>query len=162
MKTKHSDDDLKLRSLLTRGDPADGEEALEAQDLARMRREILAQAEGGEPSVSRVYWRWAAAFVCVLVLAVVGWQLRKPSVRPSGETEIAGARETATADATTPLEAPPPEVVDEPRVTVASAKEEPVDEAVDEPAEILQARTLRFTTRRGTQIIWILDPELEL
>jgi len=183
MKTQHSDKDLELRRLLRRGDPVDGEEPLAAQDLARMRRVILSQADGGESLTPRVDWRWAAVLVCVVVLAVVGWHLRRGPDEPAVEPEIAGAREHSIADDAVPLEAAPEEVADADHETEVPDSDEAFDENADEsivvvassdaadtgpaidddpPAETLQARTLRFTTRRGTQIIWILDPELEL
>jgi len=92
MKTQHSDKDLELRRLLRRGDPVDGEEPLAAQDLAKMRRVILSQADGGESFTPRVDWRWAVALVCVLVLAAVGWHLRRGPDEPAAEPEIAGDR----------------------------------------------------------------------
>jgi len=165
MKTKYSDKDLELRRQLRRGDPVDGEEPLAAQDLARMRRVILSQADGGESRTPRVDWRWAAALVCVLVLAAVGWNLRSLPDEPAVDPEIAGAREHSTADDAVPLEAAPEEVADADHETAVPDSDEadtgPASDG-DPPAETLQARTLRFTTRRGTQIIWILDPELEL
>ena len=172
MKTTRPDDDLHLLQLLRRGDPADGDLPPAPQDLARMRQAILTQVEGGEASSPRVNWRWAAAFVCVVVLAVAGWQLRTLSVRPAAVPEVAvtQANESVAVAEVAPVAAVPKvdetdeETTAKPAVAVAEAGSGDSGPARDGAAsdENLQARTLRFTTRKGTQIIWILDPELEL
>jgi hypothetical protein len=125
-----------------------------------MRRRILEQGGAHEPLAPRLGLRWVAVGVCVLVLVVVGWQLRGPRVAPTVAPRIAE----------TQVERPVPELVaDVHDVPAASGEVEAIEQVVEEPAdavaaldENLQARTLHFTTQRGTQIIWIIDPELEL
>jgi hypothetical protein len=127
-----------------------------------MRRQIVEQSGANESLAPRLGLRWVAVAACVLILAVVGWQLRDPSVRPTVVPQI------AEAHADTPVPVPVVEVEEAPVVSdvaeaIETVVEEPtVAEGGDSSAENLQARTLRFTTQRGTQIIWIIDPELEL
>ena len=170
MKTTRRDDDLKLRELLRRGDPAQGNPPPGPQELARMRQELLEQAEAREDGTNLVGRRWAAAVASVVILVAVGWQLRNQSVQPPAVTEPPERITPPVAVDAEPVPAAPPaaEVRDEsesvPPVVVASSdagdSSPPPDGDVS--AETLQARTVRFTTRGGTQIIWILDPELEL
>lgn len=169
MKTRRRDGDTELKRLIRRGDPADGEAPLTAREAAGIKQEILAAVEDGRLAGSGAGWRWAAAVACVVILGLVGWSLRGPSA-PTPDDEVAGVPspraeiEGLDADpvpSTRPIEErstpePPP-------VPAFRDSGEPAASSVgDPPPEDLQARTVRFTTRRGTQIIWILDPELEL
>jgi len=141
MKTTRSDHDLRLRELLRLGDPAQGDEPLGPEDLARMRTEILGTIEARGTATRLVNWRWVAVATCVVVVVVMGWHLRNRPVHLPAVPDPPGMQASAPPDGVTPREiiAPP----------VASSRAD-------------QARTLLFTTRRGTQIIWIIDPELEL
>lgn len=160
MTKKRAEEDRRLRRLLRRGDPAGGDSPPAAQDLGRMRRQILEQGGADEPLSPRLGLRWVAVGVCVLILVVVGWQLRGPKVGPTVAPRIAEAQ----ADSL-----PPAPVADVREVPAVPEEAEIIEVVVDEPPvvvaasdEKLQARTLHFTTQRGTQIIWIIDPELEL
>jgi hypothetical protein len=84
----------------------------------------------------------------------MGWHLRNQSVHPSGVPDPAGEQASSTLDRVTPREIGPP--------LVAVAEPAPAVPAAAAASGADRTRTLRFTTRRGTQIIWTLDPELEL
>ena len=154
MKRTRSDDDLRLRELLRRGDPAQGGEPLDPQDLARMRREILGTVEASGTATRLVDWRWVAVATCVVIVVVMGWHLRNLPVHPPAVPAPPGMQASSTPDGVTPEGTSAPLVVG-------------VDPIPAVPAAVAssgtdQARTLHFTTRRGTQIIWTIDPELEL
>ena len=118
-----------------------------------------------------------------LILVAVGWNLRNLSFHPSARPDPVGRQTSSAARDDVPQEISPPVVVDAGPAPAVPATVEAVEETAtplpvivassdtggpgpepqgDAAAENVQARTLRFTTRRGTQIIWILDPELEL
>jgi len=154
MKTTRSGEDMRLRELLRRGDPAHDARSLGTQDLARLRQEILGPAAARGPATGLVNWRWAAVATCVVIVVAMGWHLRDQSVHPSAVPDPATEQASSTLDRVTPQEISPP--------WVADAVPAPVVPAATAASGADQTRTLRFTTRRGTQIIWTLDPELEL
>ena len=152
--------DDELHELLRRGDPAaDGSEP-RPDEIARMRRAVLAAAE--TPRRRHVVWAPALAAATVLLVAVTGWMLQRERTGNPAPPEVA----------TTVPELPEsPEAVDE----------RPED--VDTPAEVAttlspavvtvasshkptrvsdSARTVRFTTAGGTRIVWVLDPNLDI
>jgi hypothetical protein len=183
MKTERRDRDVELKRWMRRGDPAEGEPPLTAREAAGIKQEILAAVEEGPLTGSGAGWRWAAVVACAVILGLIGWSLRDPSVPTPSTPRVAQASpetteqdevdgpprpraETGTVDTSTVPSTPPIEERSAPAplpALVAQDSGEPTATPGREtPPENLQARTLRFTTRRGTQIIWILDPELEL
>jgi len=183
MTTPRMDDDLRLLELLRRGDPARGQESLGPQELARLRQEILETVDEGATATRPVNWRWAAVAAGVVLLVALGWNLRDISPRPSTAPEQVGRQANSMTVEEAPRETSPPvEVVAEAAQVVPATDAVVQETGIPTPvvvassdtggpdpvphgnasAEDLQARTVRFTTQRGTQIIWILDPELEL
>ncbi len=91
MKTTRSDEDLKLRELLRRGDPAQDHGLLGPQDLARMRQAMLTTIEERESDTRLGGWRWAAAVGLVWILIAVGWSLRGVPIDRSATPEASGS-----------------------------------------------------------------------
>jgi anti-sigma-K factor RskA len=171
MKTRGSETERKLRDALRRGDPVGEGRYPTPQELARMRRAVLDEAERAEIAPRLAGWRWAAITVCAAIVAVAGWRLLDRRVETTSPrvptTEVARAADELVAQ-------PDPSA---PRVEAPDVRSEAkriLDVASSDPAEVstggepdastanLQARTLRLTAERGTQIIWTIDPELEL
>lgn len=131
-----------LRNLLRRGDPA-GAGQLDAADIERMRRRVLAEAREGESLRSvlanaaaqgayrRVAIGAAAAVLLVATGAAIAWR-----VKP----ESAGA-----------VAHQPPAV--SPGIGADSAVM---------PADLRPARTIHFVTESGTRVIWTFDPNFAL
>jgi len=190
MKTKLSNDNQKLRELLRQGDPARDESALDPREVARMRRELLSRA--AERGRQLPFGGWRTAVVVASLAIVVLVALYATDVIFPGPEHAESARQATTGTPSgqssdedrTPEVAlneasePAPERVTETPVqplraeTVPSTEQvEPIEVARndatdprtgDSPAEPPQARTIHFTAQGGTQIIWTLDPELEL
>jgi hypothetical protein len=148
-----------------------------------MRQEILETLEGRRAAARLVDWRWAAAAACVVILVAVGWNLRDLSPRPSAASEPETRQASSIAEEEAPQESSPPVKVVAEVAPVVPAEDDVAQETAtpmpvvvassdtggpgpqphgNASAKHRQARTVQFTTRRGTQIIWILDPELEL
>lgn len=190
MKTKRTDDDRELRELLRQADPARDDGALDPREVARMRRELLSRAtERGRP-LPFGGWRTAAlvASLAVLVLvtlyatdrivpepehAELSRQLSTGTPSGQGTAEDRApqvALNEATEPATGPVTEPPAQPMHteqlhstEPPEPIEVARNDATDPRTAETrTESTQARTIRFTARGGTQIIWTLDPELEL
>ena len=146
----------RLRALLQVGDPA-GEPGPGFGELARMRETVLAAAAAA-PRSTRLAGvpapvLAAAALAAVAVLAAGAWLGRSGpvAVLPT-ESPRASAAWSPSAPEPAAFEAPPPPAAAGP----ALPREQ------REAPSPLRATTVRFTTRRGTQIIWTLDPRNEL
>lgn len=185
MKSKQTDDDGRLRELLRRGDPAGDGEGLDPGAVARMRREILSAAADGGRFRSIGDWRLALGVGVVAVLAIAMIWLPRDERPISRSTEsTSGANDEPRVETAAPRRAeasaePTPETV---AVSAPSAAAATVPEPVLAPSRELvlarseteprpapgsgeekgQAMTIRFTTSNGTQIIWTLDPRVEL
>ena len=145
-----------LRQRLRRGDPAaDGSEP-RPDEIARMRRAVLAAAE---EAPRRLVWVPALVAAAVLLVAVAGWVLVRGSRAP--EPVLVESTRTVpeqdppqVATTGTPELPESPEPVYERPETVA---------ALDPPSRVSDsARTVRFTTAGGTRIVWVLDPNLDI
>jgi hypothetical protein len=190
MKTQRTDDDQRLRELLRQGDPAHDEGALDPREVARMRRELLSRAAERGSQLPFAGWRTAAVVACLAIGVLVvlyateviflepkhaesARQLSTP-IPPGQGSDEDRAPGVALSEATEPA----PEPVTDTSVQPLHAETAPSTEQV-EPIEIArydstdprtedtraeppQTRTIHFTAQGGTQIIWTLDPELEL
>ena len=128
-----------LRNLLRRGDPAGGGQ-LDAEDVERMRRRVLAEARGGTSLRSvvanaaaqgwgrRAALGAAAAALVVLIAAAIVWR---------------GRSEPAAASAAN-------------RPPAIASPDANMDSAVV-PADLRPARTIHFVTQSGTRVIWIFE-----
>jgi hypothetical protein len=180
--------DERLRRLLRRGDPAGDGAVPSPVDVARMRRTILAAAsEAPRPRVPALVPVGAAA----LLVALAFWVLKSGSARdarPLLHEAPQPATIAATPDRHPSTPGPPagsasPARPGEP-VSAASGPDVPALHASATPAPSDPApgapqsppaqppalaaslepgpRSIRFVTSNGTQIIWTLDPQLEI
>jgi hypothetical protein len=172
--------DEALRELLRRGDPAgDGLEPT-PEKIARLRSQVL-DAAGTRVSSPRLpWWRPAAAVTAVVVVVLAAWLVLRdadppaPALRQAQEATGGTEPQPLFAEALPAEPAGPPEPQplddastsgfhDTEQVRIASATTDP--RGTDAPlaaAEDRSARTIRFTTRNGTRIIWTLDPDFEI
>jgi hypothetical protein len=151
-KTRTKRHEMRLQAMLRLGDPA-GEGGPHSVEIVRTRAAILAAAAAPEPA--RLSWvplpaLGATGLVAVAVLAVAAW------IGRSGPAAVLPAGPSVSTAAWSPVL--PPDPYPDP---------EPIEAVFEAPSEagvtpVPTATTVRFTTRRGTQIIWTLDPRIEL
>jgi hypothetical protein len=172
--------DEALGELLRRGDPVgDGCEPT-PEEIAHMRRQVLDAAGTHISGPWLLWWRPAAAVMAVVVVALAAWVVLRDADSSSPATRRAratdnGAEQSAQIAETIPEEpAGPPEpqpagdsltdqAPESEQVRIASANTDPNGTSVSTtPTEDRSARTIRFTTRNGTRIIWTLDPDFEI
>jgi len=158
-----------LATLLCLGDPAPSGSGPEPAELARMRRAILAEAVAHRPRLAfaPAHALTAAAIAVVALMAsLIGFDRRDdvPALEHARVArESVAARSAATTDRPAAVALPPAPAVTAPPRVVALAR--PQAQAAREPATAHttpRSTTVRFTTQRGTQIIWTLDPRVEL
>lgn len=126
-----------IRSLLRRGDPAGGG-PLDAEDVERMRRRVLAEARGGTSlrsvlanfAAQGVYRRAAIGAAAAVLLVATG-----AAIVWRGKPESAGA------------------VAHQPPAVSPGTG---ADSAVM-PADLRPARTIHFVTESGTRVIWVFE-----
>jgi len=190
MKTKRTDDDQKLRELLRQGDPARDEDALDPREVVRMRRELLSRAAERGRQLPFGGWRTAAVVASLAIGVLVVLYAREviflePEHAASARQVSTGTppgqgsdEDRAPGVALSEVTEPAPEPVTDTSVQPLHAETVPSTEQVesievarfeatdprteDTRAEPPQTRTIHFTAQGGTQIIWTLDPELEL
>jgi len=91
-----------IRELLRQGDPAGSDTALEADDVARMRRRIMAEAATHRTPFFRPMPTFATAAMVVLML-VIGWTfLRSDDPVTPVESAIESDRRTRQIQFSTP------------------------------------------------------------
>jgi hypothetical protein len=172
--------DEALGELLRQGDPVgDGCEPT-PEEIARMRRQVL-DAVGTHISGPWLpWWRPVAAVTAVVVVALATWLVLRdadrthPALRRVQESAAGAEPQPQYAEAIPEAPAGPPEpqpaddsltdqVPEREQVRIASASTGPNGTQVSTtPTEDRSARTIRFTTRNGTRIIWTLDPDFEI
>ena len=139
----------RLYAWLRAGDPA-SEGSPGPVEIARMRSAILAEAatRSMRPRPLRALVA-ATALAAGAGLAVAAWLAR------SGPAAVLPPVLDAASVTWAPREPPP---------LAAERAVPPAREPRSRPqvTSVTQATTVRFTTRRGTQIIWTLDPRVEL
>ena len=151
---ERSSSDDRLRRLLKQGDPAGDGMGIAPQDLARMRRAVLTAAEAKARGRSVGFPLVPAAAVVALV-ALVAWIVRvevasrRPEAVSRGTIERAQERRVPVETRHAAPQAP----------TVASGG---VRRAASPTTLARTARTIHFVAKTGTQIIWTLDPNLDL
>jgi hypothetical protein len=166
--------DEALRELLRRGDPVgDGREPT-PEEVALMRREVLDATRTRSGAALLHWWRPAAAVAAMVVMALAAWLVLRDA---DSTTPIPHeTRETAAATGPGPetVEAAPAEpqpthdsMTDDAHETeqvriAAAGTAPPGTEVSATTTEDRSARTIRFTTRNGTRIIWTLDPDFEI
>jgi hypothetical protein len=172
--------DEALRELLRQGDPVgDGCEPT-PEEIARMRRQVLDAAGAHSSGPWLPGWRPVAAVTAVIVVALATWLVLRdadrtaPALRRAQESAAGAEPHPQYAEAISEEPAGPPEpqpaadsltdqAPEREQVRIASASTDP--NGTDVPvaaAEDRSARTIRFTTRNGTRIIWTLDPNFEI
>jgi hypothetical protein len=143
---------------------------------------MLDQNEAHDPSSRPVFLRQAAVAAGVVLILVAGWQIRDLFKEATvGSTAIGRASTSSPIDTRAEKIPSPPMAAAEPAPDASADRESDEEMQVasaeagsydlpdhgaapvgENSAENLQARTLRYTTQGGTQIIWTLDPDLEL
>lgn len=143
--------DERVREILKRGDPGGDDARIAPSDLARMRRAILAHAP-----VRRRPWALVlvpASVAAALVVAVL-WLASTKTGDRAGGAATAGPVARSSTDARRPEAASLPTAAPVPVAKVAPR--------VEPRTRLRSPRTIRFVTQSGTQIIWTLDPDLEI
>jgi hypothetical protein len=182
--TERRDDDARIRALLQRFDPAAGDEGLPPAERARMRRAVLDAA--GEARPSRLPRLVPVVAACALLLLVL-WLAKSPRVDsdPAQPTVPAeGGRATLAPEAQVQPDRerqPAPVAADSAVIAHSDAGERRATRnrraagsaraavaSTSQPAPVVAAaketspRSIRYVTSSGTQIIWTLDPQLEI
>lgn len=165
---RHPSDRDELGALLRLGDPAQGDPGPDGADLARMRRAMLAEAGRDHGRIAAAGSRLvvAAALVAAAVITVL-IRVEPPFGVLPVEPDSPGLGASTPAHAAV-------EPASRPQAATALRHAEPgpvvavlSDTPPAPPADVAdpgtpRATTVRFTTPRGTQIIWTLDPRVEL
>ena len=151
----------RLKAWLRAGDPA-GEGSPGPVEIARMRAAMLAEAAAASmrPRPLRALAGATALAAAAAGLALAAWLVR------SGPAAMLPPELGGTAVTWAPP-APAPallELVERGFERPTYAAQRSVRSAPEPRSQRLatQTTTVRFTTRRGTQIIWTLDPRIEL
>lgn len=182
--------DRELADLLRRGDPAADGRDPRPDEIARMRRAVLAEAHGAAAPGRTAGWRSWVARAAVAATAVVAvltlWsQLpgpdAPPSPRPGASAGGPAVGDTGKGDSDPRASSPPMVLPEGPRFPsqrpvpdlpaavdaeagTALAPTPAAADATGPPSTESRrpARTVRFTIPGGTRIIWKLDPDFHL
>ncbi|HEX9699317.1 MAG TPA: hypothetical protein VGD06_07640 [Acidobacteriota bacterium] len=170
-------DDDQLASRLRDADPAADEAVIAPAELAAMRRALIAAADApasakrwglGKPrlraalpvaaavgAAALALWLLGPTVLAPVVPSPTGQQARSSDPVPDAITEVPGARTSGPArqPSADPSDAVLPETTVLPPAGAGDLT------ATETPSTDRKARTLQFTTPRGTRIIWTLDPE---
>lgn len=161
-----------LQAQLRAGDPYQGED-MPAAHARRIRTRLRAAGSGRFERRT-----WLAAAAAAALAAVIGlgtWAASGPAVPREQAPTTAGepAEPEARSGPLTTAELPraretarvaPPSVRRAPRLPVAtevSLAVPPVVADADREPPRSEARRIQFTARRGTRIVWTLDPDFE-
>ena len=175
-----------LTRLLRDADPAAGDPGLNPTEVAQMRRAITdAARDGNDRHRAPIAWpawmrpEWMRPALALAAIGIVALGLRV-LVGPPPAAPPAPVADTGAAS-TPPVEPPvanpgQPAMIPIPDQRVTAASDPPaMTVPAPRPAEALaetgatsdpsppnvRARTVHFTTPRGTRIIWTLDPDFK-
>jgi len=165
-----------LKALLRLGDPAADDAGLTPADIDRMRGVVLAEAGARRPRIGGAVGRWVVATAVGTAAVVAALLWLQPAGDPKPLPPATAPLETARVPRVVPDDREPvsptkdsawgrPEPVEAPSATAIVATAPHAEQPAGPRKERTgtpRATTIRFTTRRGTQIIWTLDPRAEL
>lgn len=153
-----------VRELLRRGDPAADGRELDAAELARMRRTIVAAAGDAAPRSLGLWWLAVPSAVAAGLLLLV-LRTAEPPEPLAAVVPIAvpaPAAPVVSTPAPSPTQVarvePPPRT----RRRVRAPKPAPAVQPQAAEAVVAQARQLEFQTPGGTRVVWVLDPHFTL
>lgn len=183
MRERSNEPNERLVDWLRQNDPG-AERSLDAEERLEIRRQMLVQL-GARRRVAAWRWAWGLAGAAALVAGVGLYRsgveyVEKDSVRNQATSNVSttpasgdeAVRGRTTAESDTPRVA---DVPDEQRIPEQDDPERDAPTRVartEEPGQLPALRDdtetltrpveLRFVAPGGTQLVWTLDPELEL